>query len=597
MSDYTKITNFTIKDTLPEGEAEKLVLGEEIDDELDAIAVAIASKTELSAVSRAYVGGLLWDRTAAEISATVTPSVEYYPPGVMPRYSTLADAIAQLEAGGAIVELERGATYTISSTITLEGLSNFVIRGNGATIKAEDGMSVGSGTQLLKINDCHHFRIHDLFFDGNRDNRTPAETSSHLMHFTSCTNGIIQGCRADNATTDGFRFDATDVTDFDSFCRNILMIGCSANNAYRLGMSGINGHDITVIGCSFTGSNGVSPEAGVDIESNEGTTVDPGNRSWRFYGCKFTDNQGYQLVLSGKDNSRHLVVNGCYFSEGDATADSSGGISVSGQAIIESCEFEGFTKASAMGIDVASSSAARVTVDKCTFRNFGSSAGSCIDDGSATASLEVTGCKFFSVVTACTSDGDRLVFDRNEIVTASGVGVSVTGDEALIRSNRIVGATGRGIFCTGSSIEISGNWVVDVGTVVGAYIQAEGTGNVIFGNVCSATVAATSTLAIRAHFDATFNAHNRAINLHSTQPFTRPSGSEATTNGQFGPNIGGTANFGRRVGNAFGVPALTTGNRPSASAIPAGTSVWDSTLKKPVWSDGTNFYDATGTLA
>ena len=44
MADYSKITNFTTKDTLPTGNASKIVKGTEIDNEFNAISSAIATK-------------------------------------------------------------------------------------------------------------------------------------------------------------------------------------------------------------------------------------------------------------------------------------------------------------------------------------------------------------------------------------------------------------------------------------------------------------------------------------------------------------------------------------------------------------------------
>ena len=44
MSNYTKLTDFAVKDTLPTGNAAKIVKGEEIDDEFNAIGTAVASK-------------------------------------------------------------------------------------------------------------------------------------------------------------------------------------------------------------------------------------------------------------------------------------------------------------------------------------------------------------------------------------------------------------------------------------------------------------------------------------------------------------------------------------------------------------------------
>jgi len=48
MSDYSKATNFTTKDTLPTGNSGKIVKGTELDTEFTAIASAIASKADIS---------------------------------------------------------------------------------------------------------------------------------------------------------------------------------------------------------------------------------------------------------------------------------------------------------------------------------------------------------------------------------------------------------------------------------------------------------------------------------------------------------------------------------------------------------------------
>ena len=43
--------------------------------------------------------------------------------------------------------------------------------------------------------------------------------------------------------------------------------------------------------------------------------------------------------------------------------------------------------------------------------------------------------------------------------------------------------------------------------------------------------------------------------------------------------------------------AVTTALRPNAARVPAGTMIYDTTLHRPVWSDGTTWRDATGTAA
>ena len=40
--------------------------------------------------------------------------------------------------------------------------------------------------------------------------------------------------------------------------------------------------------------------------------------------------------------------------------------------------------------------------------------------------------------------------------------------------------------------------------------------------------------------------------------------------------------------------AFATGDRPSAGSVAPGTAVYDTTLSKPIWSDGSTWRDASG---
>jgi hypothetical protein len=48
MSNYTKTTNFTAKDSLPSGDSGKIIRGSEFDTEFTAIATASATKADLA---------------------------------------------------------------------------------------------------------------------------------------------------------------------------------------------------------------------------------------------------------------------------------------------------------------------------------------------------------------------------------------------------------------------------------------------------------------------------------------------------------------------------------------------------------------------
>src|SRR5210317_1977234 len=66
MSNYTKSTNFTAKDSLPTGDTNKVIRGSEFDTEFSAIAVAVATKSDLSAPT--FTG----EATFADLTATGT---------------------------------------------------------------------------------------------------------------------------------------------------------------------------------------------------------------------------------------------------------------------------------------------------------------------------------------------------------------------------------------------------------------------------------------------------------------------------------------------------------------------------------------------
>jgi hypothetical protein len=72
MSNYIKGTNFTVKDTLPSGNASKIVRGAEIDDELTAIASAVSSKAD--STSPTFTGTVTV--AALTISGAVTGTID-----------------------------------------------------------------------------------------------------------------------------------------------------------------------------------------------------------------------------------------------------------------------------------------------------------------------------------------------------------------------------------------------------------------------------------------------------------------------------------------------------------------------------------------
>jgi hypothetical protein len=460
--------------------------------------------------------------------------------------------------GGGCIAFDGRKTYTVNATFSLSNLSHFTIRGNGATIKAKNGMTVGSNTQLFKLTGCTDFRIEGLIFDGNRANRTPAETGSHLVHLTNCQRFTIVDSQANNATTDGWRFESGNVADASTFCRDFTLINCRADNAYRNGCGVIDGLDFLLIGGSYTNTTGTAPQAGVDVESN-GTSVDPGNRSGRFVGVRFEGNAGYGLQISASDSPEAMQVDACYFANNTL-----GGVSVGCRVVFNGGLFENFS-ATSIGINVTSNPGDAAVCMGTEFRNFGSST-SCVTASSDGAKL--IGCRFYNIAT-CTLSGATVVVSGCTVDTASGIPFNILSGalSVVVSDNRIVGATGRAIFCPVDNAKITNNHCKDVASVSGAYIQAEGAHTVITGNTCEASTAQATTIGLRASQNATAVAFNTCINLHTTDPYFF-SGTETSTSAFVGFNSGGTANNTKKI--RYGLAAIS---QATYAAATGGTTV------------------------
>jgi len=96
MTDYTKSTNFTSKDTLPAGDALKIVKGAEFDTEFNAIATAVATKADLASPS--FTGTPLAPTASAGTNTTQLATTAFvvaalsamYPVGSI--YSNISDS-------------------------------------------------------------------------------------------------------------------------------------------------------------------------------------------------------------------------------------------------------------------------------------------------------------------------------------------------------------------------------------------------------------------------------------------------------------------------------------------------------------------------
>lgn len=120
MSDYIKTTNFTIKDTLPSGNANKVVRGTELNDEFTAIQSAVQSKADKD--SPALTGTPTAPTAASGTNTTQLATTAFVKTAVDTLTTTVgtkADKATTITAGAGLTgggDLSTNRTLSIAST-------------------------------------------------------------------------------------------------------------------------------------------------------------------------------------------------------------------------------------------------------------------------------------------------------------------------------------------------------------------------------------------------------------------------------------------------------------------------------------------------
>jgi len=303
-----------------------------------------------------------------------------------------------------------------------------------------------------------------------------------------------------------------------------------------------------------------------------------------FIGCEFKNTAiGDGLHWEGDTAGNHTLFSGCKFTQ---TADSG-------------CYFV-----------PTSGYAGEVVFLDCTFENCGDG-GLVIDN---VKGLNIIGC--YSEV--CVGGRD----------TALEIGASVRG--ANISGNYFLVSDSSGqqygiSLLSASSITISGNSFVGVdSTGYAIYFDNASHGVVTVISNAVETLAgpvslhASAVLSSRSFFnqsgygtygpvspDYTIKSNNPRLVIQDTEGTYAYKYSWESNSGQFnllnnsdvsiysyeGANTAPTHYFKQPVR----LPQYATGSRPSASDVGAGACIYDTTLSKPIWSNGTNWKDAAGT--
>jgi hypothetical protein len=117
MSDYTKITEFTPKDSLPTGDPEKVVTGTELDAEFDAIEAALNSKADT-------VGGsTVFALACSDLTTDLTTGDDkgyFRAPGAFTLTSVRASLLQASDSGSVTIDVRKNGTTIFSTKITID---------------------------------------------------------------------------------------------------------------------------------------------------------------------------------------------------------------------------------------------------------------------------------------------------------------------------------------------------------------------------------------------------------------------------------------------------------------------------------------------
>lgn len=478
---------------------------------------------------------------------------------------------------GASVTLAQGSTVLISSATVIVPTGT-QLNLNGATIKSN---LPGAADRLITVSGASNVHIFGGTLDGNSPAWTGAATEQrHNLLIQNSSIVTIRKVYSKSAHGDGIY-----VGDQNGYSSDVYLERVTADANWRNGMSISHVSGFVAVGCIFKNSTGTNPQAGVDIEPNSGSVV---CENIKFIACTFSGNKHFGfLVAFAYAQTAHqgnIDLIGCTtVSNGLANDTFGGGVNLRG--------------------------ALDVTVTGGAIRN-NTGPGLFFDYSTASSNIKI--------------EGNTIEGNSTHGISATQVVNSLTLLSNVIRNNgTAAGATYDGINLSPSAamsvVRLLGNQSTGASQRYGLLTNSNVTNVHTFANDWTGNgtgaMSMSDDITTRTQFDVGLtNLSTRQI-FWSTAAATMSSYRlvgdsndrlSLLTDGRviWGPgNAAGDVQLSRLAAGVVGTgpaQAIRTGlnataSRPSASTVGQGSQFYDTTLHKPIWSDGSTWRDATGT--
>ncbi len=453
---------------------------------------------------------------------------------------------------------------------------------NGARIKSA---LPNTGSRLVIVQNATNVIIDGEggSIDGNKAAFTPATEQRHNVHIVGATNVTVRDLLTFNAKGDGIYVgDQTNGAARDVYLENVV-----SDQNWRQGLSISHVSGFTATHCDFTNTAGTDPQAGVDIEPNVGNVV---CENIRFFGCTMKGNAHFGFLVAIQTNPTvkqgDILLCGCDIVGNGAAGDGAGG----GIRLIGVTDFTmlGGSVRGNTGPGVVmngTAAMANVNLDDVAIE-LNTQHG--ISVAVAVAALSIVSC----AIRSNSQQGSGLYDGINMTPSAAMASPKVQGN-SVTGSHRYAITTGANV----SGLQLIGNDYSGFVTGATNLLDSISTRVEVDSNSISfgpraffygASGSTSPVVSVRQDGDS-----SDRVNILADGRVTLGSGA-ASSDVVLQRSSAGV--WGMTTGNAFRVPSFTTATRPAASSIPAGGSIYDSTLGKPIWSTGSQWRDAAGTV-